>query len=29
MRVVVANLDNDWVLTSTDVEDFITKKAVA
>jgi hypothetical protein len=29
MRVVVANLDNDWVLTSTDVNDFITKKAVA
>ena len=29
MRVVVANLDNDWVLTSTDVDDFITKKAVA
>jgi hypothetical protein len=29
MRVVVANLDNDWVLTSTDVDDFITEKAVA
>jgi hypothetical protein len=29
MRVVVANLDNDWVLTSTDVDDFITKNAVA
>ena len=29
MRVVVANLDNDWALTSTDVDDFITKKAVA
>ncbi len=29
MRVVVANLDNDWVLTSTDVDDFITKMAVA
>ena len=29
MRVVVATLDNDWVLTSTDVDDFITKNAVA
>src|SRR3569832_955811 len=29
MRAVVANLDNDWRLSSADIDDFIARKAAA
>ena len=29
MRTIIANLDNDWTLTGTEVDDFIGKKTAA
>jgi hypothetical protein len=29
MQAVIANLDNDWVLTSADIDDFLTRNAAA
>lgn len=29
MKAVVANLDNDWVLSGADIDDFLRKKAAA
>jgi len=29
MKVVVANLDNDWTLTSADIEGFLSRSAAA
>ncbi len=29
MKVVVANLDNDWVLTSAEIDNFLTRNAAA
>ena len=29
MKAVVANLDNDWVLTGADIDEFLTRNAAA
>jgi Family of unknown function (DUF6166) len=29
MKVVVANLDNDWMLTGADIDNFLTRNAAA